>query len=52
VERTERTQEQNQPLVELAPEEAVVAALQQSAHPIEYTEANPVAEETSDRLTV
>jgi hypothetical protein len=30
----------DEPLVELVPEEAVLPALAQSAHPIEWTEAN------------
>jgi hypothetical protein len=52
MERSEGTQDQNQPLVEFAPEEAVLPALNQSAHPIEFTEANPVDQETVEPRTV
>jgi hypothetical protein len=48
MERIAGGHDQNQPLVELAPEEAVLPALMQSAHPIEFTEANPATEETPD----
>lgn len=36
-----------EPLVEPAPEEAVVPALAQSAHPVEFIEANAPREEPS-----
>lgn len=35
------TSASEQPLVELVPEDAVVPALIQSAHPVEWVEANP-----------
>lgn len=44
MDRTASTEADDQPLVELAPEEAVLAALIQSAHPVEFVEANPPAE--------
>ncbi len=44
MEKTEHTQDEERPLVELAPEEAVLPALNQSAHPVEFIEANPAAE--------
>lgn len=34
-------------LVEMAPEETVLPALLQSAHPVEFSEANPPAESAS-----
>jgi hypothetical protein len=37
-----------EPLVELAPDEAVLRALAQSAHPVEWIEANPRDEEVSE----
>jgi hypothetical protein len=38
-----------QPLVEMTPEEAVLPALIQSAHPVEFVEANPAeAAESED----
>ncbi len=40
------------PLMLFAPEEAVLPALNQSAHPIEFTEANPVDQETVEPRTV
>jgi len=48
MERTEHTPEEERPLVELAPEEAVLPALNQSAHPVEFLEANPAAEHTAE----
>jgi hypothetical protein len=36
----EQSEKQSAPLVELAPEEAVLPALSQSAHPVEFVEAN------------
>jgi hypothetical protein len=48
MEPTQEPKDHIQPLVEFAPEETVLPALMQSAHPIEYTEANPAAEETAD----
>ena len=38
-------QGKNEPLVELAPDEAVLRALSQSAHPVEWVEANKSDEE-------
>ena len=38
-------QERTQPLVEVAPEETVLRALAQSAHPVEFIEANGPAED-------
>jgi hypothetical protein len=37
-----------EPLVELAPEEAVLPALLQSAHPVEFIEANAPRDDASD----
>jgi hypothetical protein len=41
MEPTREGQKETEPLVELAPDEAVLRALSQSAHPVEWTEANP-----------
>jgi hypothetical protein len=38
------THEVTEPLVELAPDESVLAALTQSAHPVEFIEANAADE--------
>jgi hypothetical protein len=45
----ERSSEKQEPLVEFAPDEAVVRALAQSAHPIEWTEAHKAVEAESER---
>jgi hypothetical protein len=37
-----------EPLVELAPDETVVRALSQSAHPVEWVEANPPDDEVAE----
>lgn len=44
----ERTaaQESTEPLVEVAPDESVVRALAQSAHPVEFIESNQPDEES------
>ncbi len=39
---------EERPLVELAPEEVVLPALMQSAHPVEFLEANRVVENAGD----
>lgn len=44
MEKTEQMHDEERPLVELAPEEAVLPALVQSAHPVEFLEANPARE--------
>jgi hypothetical protein len=36
----EQSEKKSAPLVELAPDEAVLPALSQSAHPVEFVEAN------------
>ena len=38
----------NEPMVELAPDEAVVRALAQSAHPVEWIESNAPDEEVTE----
>ena len=48
MEPTTEGQRTTEPLVELAPDEAVLRALSQSAHPVEWTEANPADEEVSE----
>jgi len=46
MEPTTEGQRTTEPLVELAPDESVVRALAQSAHPVEWVESNPSEEET------
>jgi hypothetical protein len=36
------------PLVELAPDESVLPALQQSAHPVEFIESNKTPDEVAE----
>jgi hypothetical protein len=48
MEPTTEGQHEHEPLVELAPDEAVLRALAQSAHPVEWTEANPRDEQESE----
>ena len=38
----------DEPLVELAPDEAVLRALAQSAHPVEFVESNKQEEEVAE----
>jgi hypothetical protein len=40
-------QQTSEPLVEIASDETVVRALQQSAHPVEFTESNRPAKDES-----
>jgi hypothetical protein len=44
----DRKPEALKPLVELAPEESVLPALQQSAHPVEFIEANETREDVAE----
>ena len=44
----ENTPERSEPLVELAPDEAVVRALAQSAHPVEFVESAESLEEPAE----
>ncbi len=46
MEETTTVKESTEPLVEIAPEEAVVRALAQSAHPVEFIESNQSDEES------
>ncbi len=48
MEKMEQAHDEEQPLVELAPEEAVLPALNQSAHPVEFLEANPAGESAAE----
>lgn len=48
MEPTTEGKQTKEPLVELAPDEAVLRALAQSAHPVEWTEANPRDEEVPE----
>lgn len=45
---TADTQHTTEPLVEIAPDEAVVRALAQSAHPVEFVESNASLEEIAE----
>jgi len=44
----DRKSEVKKPLIELAPEESVLPALQQSAHPVEFVEANETRENVAE----
>jgi hypothetical protein len=48
MEPTNEGQPKTEPLVELAPDEAVLRALAQSAHPDEWIEANKSDEEVAE----
>ena len=45
MEKATKTQAKTEPLVELAPDEAVVRALAQSANPTEFVESNKPQED-------
>jgi len=44
----DRKRDVKKPLIELAPEESVLPALQQSAHPVEFVEANETREDVDE----
>jgi hypothetical protein len=48
MEPTTEGQHRTEPLVELAPDEAVLRALSQSAHPVEWVESNKSDEEAPE----
>ncbi len=48
MEPTTSADQTSEPLVEVAPDEAVVRALLQSAHPVEFIEANQPDEESDE----
>jgi len=48
MDRIEKPAQVDEPLVELAPDEAVLPALMQSAHPVEFIESNAPREQPAD----
>ena len=48
MEPTVNAKQRTEPLVELAPEEAVLPALSQSSHPVEFVESNKARDEVTD----
>jgi hypothetical protein len=48
MEESRKPERESEPLVEPAPDEEVVRALMQSAHPVEFVESNPAKDEEAE----